>query len=481
MANLLATLFNSASALDAYDRVLEATQSNVANSSTPGYARQSLRMEALPFDPAHGLPGGVRAGEMQSSRDEYAELTVRSQTSQLGYEQQSATVLTALQAIFDISGDVGIPHALNRFYQSAAQWGQNPSSNASRQTVIERAIDVARTFQSSAIALQNLTRDTETQLTNTINQVNRLVGQIGQYNKVILQSLSGRRDMGVDAQIHADLESLSELIDFHAIKETDGTTTILLNGRVPLLQEDRQFALSSEMAMPTDPPPVNTQGAPWARLLASDKSDITAQTTDGQLGALLNLRNRVLPAFVGDAYQAGDLNRMAQQFADRVNDILTSGNISDGPPPVPGLPLFQYDAANPTIVARSLTVDASLRPDQLSLIDPGPPYVGNGVPLALARLSVPTADADRVDGISYGEFYGGMASRVGGWLQSAQNGAQVQRSLVAQAKNQRQELSGVDLNEEALILVEFQRAYQANSRIITVLDQLTQDTIDILR
>jgi flagellar hook-associated protein FlgK len=58
MANLLATLLNSSAALDVYDRVLEVTQSNVTNSSTPGYAKQSLRLEALPFDPAKGLPGG---------------------------------------------------------------------------------------------------------------------------------------------------------------------------------------------------------------------------------------------------------------------------------------------------------------------------------------------------------------------------------------------------------------------------------------
>jgi len=39
----------------------------------------------------------------------------------------------------------------------------------------------------------------------------------------------------------------------------------------------------------------------------------------------------------------------------------------------------------------------------------------------------------------------------------------------------------VSLDEEATILIQFQRAYQANSRFITVLDQLTQDTIDILK
>lgn len=481
MANLLATLLNSSSALDVYDRVLEVTQSNVANSSTPGYAKQSLRLEALAFDPAQGLPGGVAAGEMQSSRDEYAEQAVRRQTSQLGHEQQAATTLTALQGIFDISGEIGLPPALNQFFQAASAWGQSPGSTAARQTVIERAIDVAQNFRAAATALQNLTRDTETQLKNTVDQVNRLVGQIRKYNQFIQQTVSGSHDMGVDAQVHADLESLSELIDFNAVQQADGTTTILLNGRVPLLVGERQFTLSAQMAMPSDPPPVNANAPPSARLVASDNSDVTGQTTDGKLGALLDLRNRVLPAYVGDAYQAGDLNRMARQFADRVNDILTSGNISDGPPPVPGVPLFQYDAADATSAARTLTVDPTVTPDQLPLISPGPPYVGNGIPLALSQLSMPSDDADRIDGVGYSEFYGQMASHIGGLLKSAQDGTQVQQSLVAQAKNQRQQLSGVSLDEEAMILVEFQRAYQANSRFITVLDQLTQETLDILR
>jgi flagellar hook-associated protein 1 FlgK len=52
---------------------------------------------------------------------------------------------------------------------------------------------------------------------------------------------------------------------------------------------------------------------------------------------------------------------------------------------------------------------------------------------------------------------------------------------VAQAKSQRNQLSGVSLDEEAMVLVEFQRAYQANSRLLTVLDELTQETINILR
>jgi hypothetical protein len=57
---------------------------------------------------------------------------------------------------------------------------------------------------------------------------------------------------------------------------------------------------------------------------------------------------------------------MAQQFADRVNTILTSGNISDGAPAVTGVPLFTYNASNGTSVAQTLQVDPTVTTDQLA-------------------------------------------------------------------------------------------------------------------
>jgi flagellar hook-associated protein 1 len=90
-------------------------------------------------------------------------------------------------------------------------------------------------------------------------------------------------------------------------------------------------------------------------------------------------------------------------------------------------------------------------------------------------------DADKIDGISFTEFYGQIAGFAGDQLNQANNNAQVQQSLLAQAKDLRDQFSGVSLDEEATILIQFQRAYQANSRFISVLDQLTQAAIDILK
>jgi flagellar hook-associated protein 1 FlgK len=172
---------------------------------------------------------------------------------------------------------------------------------------------------------------------------------------------------------------------------------------------------------------------------------------------------------------------MAQQFADTVNQALTSGEISSGPPAVNGIPLFTYDTTNNANVAASLAVNPDITAGQLAAISTtGAAPASNGVPLALAQLATPQSAADEIDGESYTQYYGDMATEVGTQLQAATNEQQVQQSAVAQAQNLLQQYSGVNLDEEAVTMVQFQRAYEANSQMVNVLDELTADTINML-
>jgi flagellar hook-associated protein 1 FlgK len=45
----------------------------------------------------------------------------------------------------------------------------------------------------------------------------------------------------------------------------------------------------------------------------------------------------------------------------------------------------------------------------------------------------------------------------------------------------RDEGSAVSLDEEAMRILAFQRAYEASARLITVLDEMTEATINLLR
>jgi flagellar hook-associated protein 1 FlgK len=477
MSNLLASLLSSAGTLEAYGQVLETAQNNVANASTPGYAKQRMDLYALPFDPQGGATGGVRAGKLETARNEYAEAAVWQQNTGMGYQNQLVNSLTPLQSRFDITGNQGLPYALNNLFQSFSAWATTPNSEATKQTVLNQAQALAETFNQTSVALGSQAIDAENQIRQTVDTVNQLVGKLANYNQIALQG--NKDDAGLSSQMHATLDELSQFADVHAHFETDGTVSITLNGQTPLLLEAKQYKITASLSMPQDPAYPSAPAS--MHVYGSDGSDVTTKTTGGQLGALLQVRNQTLASFIGDASQPGDLNRMAKQFADRVNQILTSGNVSDGPPAVSGVPLFTYDATNDAGVAQTLAVDPSVTTSQLATIDPGPPYVSNGVPLALSQLATPLQDADKVDGVSYSQFYGQLAGRVGNALNDATDSQQVQQSLLAQAKDLRQQYSGVSLDEEATILIQFQRAYQANSRFITVLDQLTQSAIDLLK
>jgi flagellar hook-associated protein 1 FlgK len=477
MSNLIASMMTASGALDAYSSVLNVVQNNVANASTPGYANQTEQLEAMPFNTAAGDSGGVLAGQVMSSRDEYAEQAVQQQNSLLGEAQQDVSSLTSLQSMFDVTGTSGISTAFNNLFQAFSAWGQTPTSTVAQQNVIEQAGNVAVAFNQTAAGLSQLAGNTAEQLQQTVGDINQIAGQLAGFNQQIMNG--DHNDAGLDAQIHSTLEQLSQYGSINASEQTDGTFTVVLNGQTPLVIQNQAYNLTAQ-ATPNDPSSANPQGPAHQSIVASNGTDITATISGGQLGSLLNLANKVLPSYLGDENDPGELNTLASQFATTANTLLTQGYQTGGANPVAGVPLFTFDGSNATTAAASLQVDPGVTPEQLGAIDLGPPEVSNGVPLALAQLADPTDGSGEINGMSYTEYYGNIASSIGTELNNATNMQTTQQSAVAQAQNLRQQISGVDLDQEATILVQFQRAYEASSKLITILDQLTEDTINML-
>src|SRR5579862_1554671 len=478
MSGLFSALSSSANALQAFQRALTVVQNNVVNSSTPGYAAQSLNLDAQPFQPGAGLPGGVSAGEIQSSRNEYAEQSVQQQFSALGTLEQKAQNLSDLELNFNVSSDSGIPGALNNFFSDVSSWSVTPNDASARQAVLDSAQQVVQAFQQTSANLAQTTNNTNTQLQQNLTQINDLTSQLQTYNQ---QRLSGdTNDAGLDAQIHSTLEQLSEYVGFTSRTETNGSVTVLMGGQTPLVIGANQYGLKLSFSTPAGSPATVAGGVPPARILDANGNDVTSMISQGQLAGLLDVRNNVLPSLSGGAYQQGSINQLAQGFADRVNQILTSGNISDGPPPVPGIPLFTYTAGSPTSVAHTLAINSAMTPDQLAASDPGPPAVSNGIALRIANLASPTNAADEINGVSYAEFYGNIAAQVGRESGDAQSQLTIQQQVVAQARTLRSQSSGVSLDAEAAKMIEFQRAYDAAARMVNVLDTMTQDTINMI-
>jgi flagellar hook-associated protein 1 FlgK len=120
-----------------------------------------------------------------------------------------------------------------------------------------------------------------------------------------------------------------------------------------------------------------------------------------------------------------------------------------------------------------------MTPSQLAATNPGPPPVSNGIALQLAALDSGTSGP--VNGLSFTQYFGTLVSQVGTAVSNASNNATAQTQLVAQAKSLQQQLSGVNLDEEAVRLVQLQSSYQAASKVVTVIDELTQSLINMVQ
>jgi flagellar hook-associated protein 1 FlgK len=71
-------------------------------------------------------------------------------------------------------------------------------------------------------------------------------------------------------------------------------------------------------------------------------------------------------------------------------------------------------------------------------------------------------------------------TRIGGDISGAASQSQTQEQLLIAAQNLRDSFSGVDLNEEAVKLAEFEQAYQAILRVVQVLDGLSQEVLNLV-
>ncbi|MES3009275.1 MAG: flagellar hook-associated protein FlgK [Pseudomonadota bacterium] len=144
---------------------------------------------------------------------------------------------------------------------------------------------------------------------------------------------------------------------------------------------------------------------------------------------------------------------------------LASGNLTN----VPYTPGQRVPAAPADYNGWSLTLDgAAAAGDSFVVKKTLSPANNNGNALALGRL----ADAALVDGATLNESYATLVGDVGIRIQSARDSANVSSRLLTEATSRQQNVSGVNLDEEAANLLRYQQAYQASAKIIQASQQL---------
>lgn len=454
MGSLFTTMVSTAGAMRALQRSLSVVENNIVNASTVGYARQEASLVANPYNPnSNSTSGGVSFGPLTSTRDPFVEASVWKTQHRAGYSETLNLKLTEVERTFPITAGSGISGQLDRFFATVSQWAVSPNNSVSRQQVLDRAKALAQSFNQTALDLGDAAGRAGAELTSTVQQVNRLTTDITNLNRQRRENLATAGDAGLDASLHAKLEELSQYVDFTALPQEDGSVSVFIGGQTPAVVGDHAWPIS-----------INTVNGNY-QITDAQNNDITARLTGGKLGALLDFRNNLLPAY------RSQLDTLAQSFADKVNDTLNAGIDQNGFSPTRNL--FTYDAS---IGAASTLAVTDITGSELAAAANGDPG-GNTNALNLADLQ----NTGFLNGLTPAQYYADLTAKVGDRMNAEKSNASLQQQLLQQAQSVRSELSGVDINVEATKLLQLQKGFQAAGQVMSVLNSMTETLISMMR
>jgi flagellar hook-associated protein 1 FlgK len=439
--------------MQVFEKEFSTIQNNIANQDTPGYAEQNQTLVADAFNPSEALYGGLSAGPVLSTRSEYLEQAVRTQTTLLGTAEQQASDLQPLQSLFDLTSTTGVSGSLNSFFNSFSSLSVSPNDTETRQNVITQAQGLATAFNQAAAGISAVVSDVQQETGDSVATINQIAGDLANINQQYGASPTGGSDAGLDAQVNSDLENLSEVANFTVVPTTGGQFNVYLGGQTPLVMGGQAMNISANFS------------TPQTIIQDSQGNDITSQITGGQLGAQIQENNTTLPGYMSS------VNTLAQTFADTVNNALSQGVDQNGNPPANNL--FTYNSASDA--AYTLAVTPGFTPDQIAAALPSAPG-GNGNALAVAQLATTSA----VNGFTFTQAFGNLGQQVGTDISNATNSQTEQQNLVTQAQAQRTAVSGVSLNEEAAKLLQFQQSYEAVAKVVTTLNSLTDSLMAMM-
>ncbi len=191
MASTFFGLDIASTGMKSYQAALNTTAHNLANVATPGYSKQTANMSAtnpLVTGSTYGMVGtGVNVDSITRQRNEYYDTKYRISSSvQSQYETQSY-YLNCIDKYFFSTDDkvASIPNMFDQLYTSITDLTSNPTDETKRTQVVEDADSFASQITATADYLSQLQGETNSQIANSVKQINSLAERISSLTKQI--------------------------------------------------------------------------------------------------------------------------------------------------------------------------------------------------------------------------------------------------------------------------------------------------------
>jgi flagellar hook-associated protein 1 FlgK len=441
-------------ALLAQQQAMDAVSHNVANVNTPGYSRQRVLLAPAPPAGSSGVGGGVQMLGVQRIRDLFVDFQLRSESQAAGEFAARAESLRMAELAFGEPGEGGLSAVMDAFFNSWRDLANTPEQSAARSAVVQAGETLAFAANRLNRSLNDIRENANIQVESAVREVNNLAQTVAALNGKIV-SVRATGDPASDLSDERDLalDRLAELVDMRFIEMDDGRVDVFLGGRALV-----NATTAATIDAVRNPGNLNFFELQWS----SDGSAVPVNS--GRIGGLIDQRDVDLPA------RLADLDTLVGQIITDVNAVHAAGFALDGV--TTGQAFFTgTDAA-------TIGVDAAVR-GNLGLLAAATlgSAVGDGSnALAIADLQAATNLTGNSE--TYGAFYNGIVTRLGVSVRDVEGLARSQRLTIQHLNQMKLSTSGVNLDEEMVNLVQFQRGYEAAARLIRAIDEMLDTLIN---
>jgi len=428
---------NATSGLMATQVVMNAISNNVANSDTDGYSRQTVTLSSV-------VSGGVSVSSVDRETSFYLSQQTWTTTSDVGYYTSYSEYATYLEELMS-SDSLDITTSLTTFYSALEAASSSPDDDSLRTAVLTDAEAVCDAVNSLAGYMDELQEQIDSQISSTLSTANDLASQIAALNdKIVALQSSGGDTSSLEDSRDAAITSLSELVDITIVAQDDGSYTISLPQGQTLVSGSSSGAL-------------NYSSASGLTLTYGKQTSTVNEDMSGSLGGLLAFSSEVL-----EPTQEA-LNELAATIADELNALQTAGYDLNSSA---GTELFSYDSDD---AASTLAIADDFSGDDLAFAGSASAGTGDNTNL----LSMLDLQGDQED------TYTALVTKLGLISSQASSALTTSTSLQSSLQDSLSSISGVNLDEEAANLVSYQNIYSANSKVLTVADELFDTVLNM--
>ncbi len=470
MSGLFGSLTQSVQALSAHSRAIETAGRNLANVNNPSYARQRVlyadRGTVVTPNGAQSL--GLEAKSIQQIRDSLLDAqVVREVGLSASLNAQNTTLLNAQAALGEsidrASGTegttdsaYGLSASITDFFNAFQSFAARPTDQGERQNLVQQAEIMTERFNETDRRLAQIQTDVDSEVATDVDDINRLLSSIGELNAQIGRIEINNPGSAADLrdQRQARIEELAGKMSIETAPNATET------GQVDVFVRDASGNPVVLVSLATVVNPVAYDGAQ----LTAGASATPIALSGGSVSGLLTARDGAVQTL------RDGIDALANQLASAVNAAYNPTGVSG-----------DFFTITPSSGAATLSLNSSITATSLKASETGG-AADNTQALAVAELvtkKFSTASGDAING-TITQHYTSVVSDLGRAVSGVQSRLEDQSNIETLVLNQRQAVSGVSIDEEMADMLKFQRAFEAASRVVNIIDGLLDIVVNRL-